>query len=274
MIGSATTEPTPTPTPGRTWTFTTNQNFCPAPGKWGAQSWVALTIETTVPEEAAIGTEVGMCAADTMDATYLVNVGDTGWRINADAAVTHLYYPDFPALLAPLRDAGQALSTLGPHEAAYIPVPPTAVSWDVDVPLTMTTSTVGEMTDQYAPDDFVYRTLQRWKESATVKGSPNKVLATCTGSAYSIAQTQWTPMTDTATVMQGITNGLSTASAGTSCLAAVTEYDEVRRTEQGLPPRVSPLLRSNTFEVAGRRLSFVEKAVKFLGEVLKATAKG
>ena len=78
-------------------------------------------------------------------------------------------------------------------------------------------------------------------------------------------------MSDTTTVVKGITTGLSSAGATTSCLAAMTEFDEVRRTELGLAPRVSPLLSSNTFEVAGKRLSIAEKAGKLFGALLRAT---
>jgi hypothetical protein len=126
------------------------------------------------------------------------------------------------------------------------------------------------MADQYDADDFTLDALRRWKANATQKGSPNKVLAVCANSAYSIAQKQWAPMSDVPTVVQDITAGLATGSSTSSCLSAMTEFDEVRRAELGLEPRVSPLLRSGTFEVTGQRLSYAEKAAKLLGAALKA----
>lgn len=260
-----------TPTPSPTWTFLTNQERCPAAGSYGTDEWVALRMETTVPEEAEIGTEVGMCASQAGDRTFLINLGGTAWSINTTAAINHYYYyPDAPALLEPLREGGVALQVLGPHEAALIAADPRTLSWDVDVPMTMTASTVGEMTDQSGAHDFTLDVLKRWKANATQKGSPNKVLAVCANSAYGIAKEQWTSMRDVPSVVEDITAGLATGGSTTSCLGAMTEYDEVRRVELGLEPRVSPLLRSGTFEVAGQRLSVAEKAAMFLGGALKA----
>lgn len=259
-----------TPTPKPTWTFITKQELCPTAGSYGADEWVALAMETTVPEEAEIGTEVGMCASGAGDRTFLINVGGTAWSINTMAAVDHYYYPDAPALLWPLREDGAALRVLGPHEAALIAADPMTLSWNVDVPMTMTASTVGEMADRYQADDFTLDVLERWKANATQKGSPNKVLAVCANSAYGIAQEEWTSMSDVQSVVEDVITGLATGRSTTSCLGAMTEYDEVRRVELGLEPRVSPLLRSGTFEVTGQRLSYAEKAAKLFGAALKA----
>lgn len=258
------------PSPSPTWTFITNQEFCPRAGSYGTDEWIALPMETTVPEEAEIGTEVGMCASRAGDRTFLINLGGTAWSINTTAAIDHYYYPDAPALLEPLRQNDVALQVLGPHEAALIAADPKTLSWDVDVPMTMTASTVGEMADQYDANDFTLDVLKRWKANATQKGSPNKVLAVCANSAYGIAQKQWTPMSDVPSVVEDITAGLATGRSTTSCLSAMTEFDEVRRAELRLEPRVSPLLRSGTFEVTGQRLSYAEKAAKLLGAALKA----
>lgn len=258
------------PTPSPTWTFITNQKRCPIAGSYGTDKWVGLPMETTVPEEAEIGTEVGMCASETGDRTFLINLGETAWSINTTAAVTHYYYPDAPALLEPLREDGVALQVLGPHEAALIAADPRTLSWDVDVPMTMTASTVGEMADQYAANDFTLDALKRWKANATQKGSPNKVLAACANSAYRIAQEQWTSMSDVSSVVNDITAGLATGRSATSCLSAMTEFDAVQRVKLGQEPRVSLYLQSRTFEVTGKRLSYAEKAAKLLGAALKA----
>lgn len=258
------------PTPSPTFTFITKQERCPAAGSYGVDEWVALSMETTVPEEATIGTEVGMCTSRVGDRTFLINLGGTAWSINTTGAIDHYYYPDAPALLEPLRQNDIARQILGPHEAALIVADPRTISWDVDVPMTMTASMIGEVTDRYDPDDFKLNKLERWKSYATQKGSPNKVLAVCANTSYAIAQSEWTPMSDIPSVLKDITTGLATGASTTSCLSAMTEFDEVRRAKLGLPPRVSLLLRSGTFEVTGQRLSLAQNAVKLLGAALKA----
>lgn len=260
---------TPTQTPSPAWTFMTKQEFCPRPGWHGVSRWVAQPMITTVLEEAAIATEVGACASSTGGFTYLVNVGGTAWTIGTSAAVEHYYDREAPALLLPLREAGVAPEVLGPYERAFVEAGPTAISWNVDVPMTVAASTTGQMADQYGRDDFTADALKSWKKTATRKGSPNKLLAVCATNAYDMAQLKWTSTHDVQSVVQDVTAGLATGRNAAGCLGAITEFDE-GRVERGLEPRVSPLLRSGTFEVTGQRFSYVEKAAKLLGAVLKA----
>lgn len=132
-IGSPTPQPTPTST------FTTDQAICPPEGWSDATRWIALPIETTVPAEAAIGTEVGLCANDTGERTCLVNYGNTAWTIaSPPVTIEHYYIPGAAPLLFAVRQSGQALNTLGPHEEGLIESAPTS-EWsavrDVDTAL-------------------------------------------------------------------------------------------------------------------------------------------
>ncbi len=277
IILSPTAEPTPTnePTaqqPSPTWTFVTKAEFCPKPGWSGTRTWLPLSMETTIPEEAAIATEVGMCTSDVGDRTYLVNYGDTAWSIKAESEsrIEHFYFLDAPALLFPLRANGEALDVLGPHESALVAAAPTDVSWSIDLAMTTTTSTVGAMTDEY-PDspDFTLVQLKRWKAQATQKGSPNKVLAVCANAVYGVATKKWATDHDADAVLQNISAGLSTGSSTVGCAGAIVEYDETRRAQLGLEPRLSPRLQAGTFTVVGQRLSATERAVTFVGKGLK-----
>jgi hypothetical protein len=138
--------------------------------------------------------------------------------------------------------------------------------------MTMTTETVGEMADRYDAKDFTLDALKRWKASATQKGTPNRMLATCAYSAFGIAQSKWEPGSDTESIVKDVTTGLGASRSAVSCFGVVSEYDEVRRSSQGLEPRVSPLLRTGTFELAEKRLSYVQQASKLVGAALRARA--
>lgn len=253
----------------------TKQEFCPRPGWRGVTQWIALRMQTTVPQEAEIATQVGACASRAGDATYLINAGGTAWTIDTAAPVEHFYNSNAPALLLPLREQGGAADILGPAEQALISADPTTLSWRINVPMTVVTSTVGQMTDQYEKNDFTADALERWKTAATRKrmptqaGSPHKMLAVCANSAYLTARLKWEPKRDIEATVRDVTSGLTAGANATTCLSAAAEFDEGRRVQLGLQPRVSPLLRSSTFEVAGTRLSMAQNAAKLFGAVLK-----
>lgn len=260
--------PTPQPTP--TSTFTTDQAICPPEGWSDATRWIALPIEITVPAEAAIGTEVGLCANDTGERTYLVNYGNTAWTIaSPPVTIEHYYIPGAPPLLFAVRQSGQALNTLGPHEEALIESAPTTVSWSIDMPATLTTSTVGAMTDEYGAQAFTSEALDSWEAASDTKGSASKVLAVCANATFGIATSEWSAARDVDTALANITTALQASSGAVGCTGAVVEFDEARQLELGEAPRLSTSLKSQAFTVAGERLTVAEKATGLLTAVVK-----
>lgn len=267
-------DPPPVLVPEPVQTFITDPAFCPENGWGGIEQWQAQSMQTTVPEEAEILTQVGMCASNTGEWTYLRNNGHTAWDIEAPSVIEHHYYLNEPAVLLPLRQEGGASTTLGPREVALIHAAPAQVTWSIDVPMTLAVVTSSEMAYQYDVErELTSEALNLWKNNART-GSPNKAFAVCTSSAYSIAAKEWSADTDVEAVLGDINAALSAGGSASGCLAAVTEWDDERRVASGLEPRTTPLLKSQTFQLAETRLGWATQASKWATAIIKASPRG
>ena len=259
--------PNPLPSTTRTWTWETPRELCPPPGFGGENNWVPLTMRTTESQNAQLGADLGECAGQPYAATYVVNQGDTAWKVRGQATLEHFYARDEPALLAPARDWGYAQRSIGPSESATIDAEPGSVILDVDVPLSVAVAEGLRLVHKYGKSDLTSEALARWRGSA-VKGTPNRMLATCVTSVYAAAEQEWASGRDIDSVLSDVKSAAKVTGPASTCGSATLDYDEVWREEHGLPPREAPLLRG-MFELGEKRAATLERAAGWVEDALR-----